>query len=139
MLRQGRCRWRRPSEGATVEDDGQALDQFHGLPGPDLWWWRRHPRILTGDLGSGTSAGARSSRRRTSFTGWRHRPVLSRETSSLTSTTSSGTTSAIVSAVLAPQAAENVRPAHGCSFRAGVSQAGRAIASVRGKTVLRPV
>ncbi|MEU7067320.1 hypothetical protein [Streptomyces sp. NPDC046161] len=21
-------------------DDGIALDQFHRLPGPDLWWWR---------------------------------------------------------------------------------------------------
>ncbi|MFD6826760.1 hypothetical protein ACFWC5_41490 [Streptomyces sp. NPDC060085] len=38
-------------KAATVDDDGQALDQFHRLPGPDLWWWRRHPRILTGDLG----------------------------------------------------------------------------------------
>lgn len=26
-------------------------NQFHRLPGPDLWWWRRHPRILIGDLG----------------------------------------------------------------------------------------
>ncbi|MGM7439868.1 hypothetical protein [Streptomyces tunisiensis] len=44
---------------ATVDDDGQALDQFHRLPGPDLWWWRRHPRILTGNLGrSLRSAGA---------------------------------------------------------------------------------
>ncbi|MFB6812875.1 hypothetical protein [Streptomyces sp. NPDC056387] len=44
---------------ATVDDDGQALDQFHRLPGPDLWWWRRHPRILTGELGrSLRSAGA---------------------------------------------------------------------------------
>ncbi|OMI84664.1 hypothetical protein BSZ07_38020 [Streptomyces sp. M1013] len=38
-------------KAATVDDDGQALEQFHRLPGPDLWWWRRHPRILTGDLG----------------------------------------------------------------------------------------
>jgi len=38
-------------KAATVDDDGQALDQFHRLPGPDLWWWRRHPRVLTGDLG----------------------------------------------------------------------------------------
>ncbi|MFF9062428.1 hypothetical protein ACIRPQ_07345 [Streptomyces sp. NPDC101213] len=38
-------------KAATVDDDGQALDQFHRLPGPELWWWRRHPRILTGDLG----------------------------------------------------------------------------------------
>ncbi|MEU9192719.1 hypothetical protein [Streptomyces hundungensis] len=46
-------------EAATVDDDGQALDQFHRLPGPDLWWWRRDPRILTGDLGcSLRSAGA---------------------------------------------------------------------------------
>lgn len=46
-------------KAATVDDDGQALDRFHGLPGPDLWWWRRHPRILTGDLGrSLRSAGA---------------------------------------------------------------------------------
>ncbi|MGW4384753.1 hypothetical protein [Kitasatospora sp. NPDC004531] len=36
---------------ATIDDDGQALGRFHRLPGPDLWWWRRHPRILTGDLG----------------------------------------------------------------------------------------
>ncbi|MFC8719394.1 hypothetical protein [Kitasatospora sp. NPDC057198] len=44
---------------ATVYDDGQALDRFHRLPGPDLWWWRRHPRLLTGDLGrSLRSAGA---------------------------------------------------------------------------------
>ncbi|MFB7057625.1 hypothetical protein [Streptomyces vinaceus] len=46
-------------KAATVDDDGQALDQFHRLPGPDLWWWRRHPRILTGDLGRALrSAGA---------------------------------------------------------------------------------
>ncbi|MFE6519656.1 hypothetical protein [Streptomyces sp. NPDC057748] len=38
-------------KAATVDDDGQALHQFHRQPGPDLWWWRRHPRILTGDLG----------------------------------------------------------------------------------------
>ncbi|WP_260146399.1 hypothetical protein [Streptomyces sp. 2132.2] len=44
---------------ATLDDDGQALDQFLRLPGPDLWWWRRHPRILTGDLGRALrSAGA---------------------------------------------------------------------------------
>ena len=46
-------------KAATFDDDGQALDQFHRLPGLDLWWWRRHPRILTGDLGrSLRSAGA---------------------------------------------------------------------------------
>ncbi|MFF9483099.1 hypothetical protein [Streptomyces sp. NPDC014733] len=42
-------------KAATVDDDGQALQQFlhqfHRPPGPDLWWWRRYPRILTGDLG----------------------------------------------------------------------------------------
>lgn len=38
-------------KAATCHDDGQALGQFHKLPGPDRWWWRRHPRILTGDLG----------------------------------------------------------------------------------------
>jgi len=43
----------------TVDDDGQALGQFHKLPPADLWWWRRHPRILTGDLGDALrSAGA---------------------------------------------------------------------------------
>ncbi|MFJ3405442.1 hypothetical protein [Promicromonospora sp. NPDC090134] len=43
----------------TVDDDGTVLAQFHRLPGPDLWWWRRHPRILTGELGrSLRSAGA---------------------------------------------------------------------------------
>lgn len=36
---------------ATVDDDGHTLGQFHKLPDPDLWWWRRRPRILTGDLG----------------------------------------------------------------------------------------
>ncbi|MGV9337706.1 hypothetical protein [Streptomyces sp. NPDC003688] len=46
-------------KAATIDDDGQALDRFHRLPGPDLWWWRRHPRLLTGDLGrSLRSAGA---------------------------------------------------------------------------------
>ncbi|MCX5528881.1 hypothetical protein OG342_39590 [Streptomyces bobili] len=46
-------------KAATVDDDGQALAVFHRLPGPDLWWWRRHPRILTEDLGrSLRSAGA---------------------------------------------------------------------------------
>ncbi|SEN11253.1 hypothetical protein [Actinacidiphila rubida] len=50
---------RRPVQGRTVDDDGQALDQFHRRPGPELWWWRRHPRVLTGDLGrSLRSAGA---------------------------------------------------------------------------------
>ncbi len=44
---------------ATVDDDGHVLGRFHRLPGPDLWWWRRHPRILTGDLGDALrSAGA---------------------------------------------------------------------------------
>ncbi|MFD7445454.1 hypothetical protein [Streptomyces sp. NPDC059909] len=44
---------------ATVADDGLALDQFHKLPHPDMWWWRRHPRILTGALGQSLrSAGA---------------------------------------------------------------------------------
>lgn len=44
---------------ATIDDDGQALGQFHKLPDPDLWWWRRHPRILAGDLGQSLrSAGA---------------------------------------------------------------------------------
>ncbi|MGW0366128.1 hypothetical protein [Streptomyces sp. NPDC002990] len=46
-------------KAATVDDDGQGLGQFHRLPGLDLWWWRRHPRILTGDPGrSLRSAGA---------------------------------------------------------------------------------
>ncbi|WP_323187803.1 hypothetical protein [Streptomyces sp. NBC_01264] len=45
-------------KAATIDDDGQALDQFHWLPDPNLRWWR-HPRILTGDLGrSLRSAGA---------------------------------------------------------------------------------
>ncbi|GAU70272.1 Syd protein [Streptomyces sp. NBRC 110611] len=46
-------------KAATIDDDGIALDQFHRIPGPDLWWWRRYPRTLTGDLGrSLRSAGA---------------------------------------------------------------------------------
>ncbi|MDN3238094.1 hypothetical protein [Glycomyces tritici] len=45
---------------ATIDDDGLALDQFHKLPDHDMWWWRRHPRILTGSLGQSLrSAGAR--------------------------------------------------------------------------------
>ncbi|MFF4423831.1 hypothetical protein ACFY04_24115 [Streptomyces sp. NPDC001549] len=46
-------------KAATIDDEGQALGRLHRLPGPDLRWWRRHPRILTGDLGrSLRSAGA---------------------------------------------------------------------------------
>ncbi|MET9181068.1 hypothetical protein ABZX88_23005 [Kitasatospora aureofaciens] len=36
---------------ATADDDGVALDRFHRIPPPELWWWRRHPRVLVGDLG----------------------------------------------------------------------------------------
>jgi hypothetical protein len=39
---------------ATVFDDGQALSWFHGVSrfDPDaMWWWRRYPRVLGGDLG----------------------------------------------------------------------------------------
>ncbi|MGW2376689.1 hypothetical protein [Kitasatospora sp. NPDC001683] len=36
---------------ATVDDDGVALDRFHRIPPPELWWWRRHPRVLVGELG----------------------------------------------------------------------------------------
>ncbi|TDU89567.1 hypothetical protein EV138_3139 [Kribbella voronezhensis] len=35
---------------ATVDDDGYRLGQFHGVKNPDMWWWRRYPRVLTGDL-----------------------------------------------------------------------------------------
>ncbi|MFD8702803.1 hypothetical protein ACFV1W_09330 [Kitasatospora sp. NPDC059648] len=35
---------------ATVDDDGVALGRFHRIPPPALWWWRRHPRVLVGDL-----------------------------------------------------------------------------------------
>ncbi|MET9447059.1 hypothetical protein [Streptomyces cinerochromogenes] len=51
--------WDERFRAATVDDDGLALVRFHRLPHPDLWWWRRHPRVLTGDLGrSLRSAGA---------------------------------------------------------------------------------
>ncbi|MER6218706.1 hypothetical protein ABT213_32320 [Streptomyces sp. NPDC001674] len=47
---------------ATAFDDGQALSQFHWISRfdpDDMWWWRRHPRILVGDLGRALrSAGA---------------------------------------------------------------------------------
>jgi uncharacterized protein YerC len=47
---------------ATINDDGQAVAQFHRISGfatTTMWWWRRHPRILVGDLGrSLRSAGA---------------------------------------------------------------------------------
>jgi hypothetical protein len=36
---------------ATIDDDGYVLSQFHSIDDPALWWWRRRPRILTGDLG----------------------------------------------------------------------------------------
>lgn len=36
---------------ATAYDDGLSLGHFHRIPPPEMWWWRRHPRILTGDLG----------------------------------------------------------------------------------------
>ncbi|MBM9507652.1 hypothetical protein [Actinacidiphila acididurans] len=42
---------------ATVADDGMALGRFHRVPHPDLWWWRRHPRLLTGDLGRALRSG----------------------------------------------------------------------------------
>lgn len=46
-------------KAATIDDDDQALDQFHRTPGLDLWWWRRQPCTLTGELGrSLRSAGA---------------------------------------------------------------------------------
>ena len=35
---------------ATVEDDGIALGWYHRIPSPELWWWRRHPRLLVGEL-----------------------------------------------------------------------------------------
>jgi hypothetical protein len=47
---------------ATVFDDGIALAQFHRIAGFDpiaMWWWRRHPRLLVGELGDALrSAGA---------------------------------------------------------------------------------
>jgi hypothetical protein len=44
---------------ATIDDDGQALSQFHRIDDPGMWWWRRHPRLLVGDLGQSLrSAGA---------------------------------------------------------------------------------
>ncbi|GAA2522527.1 hypothetical protein [Pilimelia columellifera] len=36
---------------ATINDDGYVLSQFHYFDDPDLWWWRRYPRILVGELG----------------------------------------------------------------------------------------
>jgi hypothetical protein len=35
----------------TDYDDGYALSHFFKLPDPDMWWWRRCPRILAGELG----------------------------------------------------------------------------------------
>ncbi len=50
---------------ATVFDDGIAMSQFHRISGfdpIDMWWWRRHPRLLVGELGrSLRSAGATDS------------------------------------------------------------------------------
>jgi hypothetical protein len=39
---------------ATVFDDGQSLSQFHRisqLDADDMWWRRRRPRLLVGNLG----------------------------------------------------------------------------------------
>lgn len=36
---------------ATIDDDGYVLSQFHRGGQPDMWWWRRYPRVLTGELG----------------------------------------------------------------------------------------
>jgi hypothetical protein len=39
---------------ATIFDDGIALSRYHRISrfDPiDMWWWRRHPRLLVGDLG----------------------------------------------------------------------------------------
>ena len=36
---------------ATVYDDGAALSRLHPVAEDALWWWRRHPRLLTGPLG----------------------------------------------------------------------------------------
>jgi len=50
---------------ATVFDDGIAMSQFHRISGfdpIDMWWWRRHPRLLVGELGrSLRTAGATDS------------------------------------------------------------------------------
>ncbi|MEW1660124.1 hypothetical protein [Streptomyces sp. NPDC093707] len=47
---------------STVFDDGQVLAQFHQISSfdpDDMWWWRRYPRLLVGDLGRDLrSAGA---------------------------------------------------------------------------------
>ncbi|MCX4808492.1 hypothetical protein OG594_44095 [Streptomyces sp. NBC_01214] len=44
---------------ATVDDDGIAMAQCHGSFSPEMWWWRRHPRILAANLGQALqSAGA---------------------------------------------------------------------------------
>lgn len=51
--------------GATVFDDGQALSHFHHIQqfdADDMWWWRRYPQLLTGDLGQ--------TLRSTGATGW---------------------------------------------------------------------
>lgn len=48
---------------STAFDDGEAVSQFHRVSRfdpDDMWWWRRHPRILVGDLGRALrSAGAK--------------------------------------------------------------------------------
>ncbi|HEX8627239.1 MAG TPA: hypothetical protein VF755_03600 [Catenuloplanes sp.] len=40
---------------ATVFDDGRALSPFYRVnrfDPHDMWWWRRHPRRLVGELGA---------------------------------------------------------------------------------------
>ncbi|WP_455351542.1 hypothetical protein [Streptomyces sp. SYSU K217416] len=45
---------------ATIDDHGMAMSQFHGHFPPEMWWWRRHPRLLVGQLGESLrAAGAR--------------------------------------------------------------------------------
>ncbi|MEU8004445.1 hypothetical protein AB0B66_25085 [Catellatospora sp. NPDC049111] len=44
---------------ATIFDDGQALSHFHRISDfdpTDMWWWRRHPRRLVGELGDSLRA-----------------------------------------------------------------------------------
>ncbi|RKN46719.1 hypothetical protein [Streptomyces hoynatensis] len=41
---------------ATVYDDGAALGRLHPIASDALWWWRRHPRLLTGPLGRALGA-----------------------------------------------------------------------------------
>lgn len=86
---------------------------------------------------AGTSAGDRSGRARCHRSGCRHRPALSRATSTPTSTTSSGSTRVTCRLSREPHPALNVHPTQGWSSPAWARRPATALPAVCGSVVLR--